>query len=191
MSTRVDRTDLYYPELKGADQSVKDAVRMLYDAVYHLSGQKGQPAQIMNSAIIKGGVSLKGDGSILQIEEKPEKLQSANSMGVASLVSGTVTVKNSLIRKMTRVNLTAQNEGTGTPGHLCVSARVIGESFTIKSSSGTDDRRILWLLIEPQGLQEEDVSGTPAEETHPLIPPDPTTGEPVYGLPRPKIEPPY
>ncbi len=185
-----EKSDLYYPQLKNVDPSVHDAVRLLYDAVYHLSGQKGQPAQIMNSAVIQGGMSLKGDGNILQIEEVPDKLQSSKSMGVASLTGGTATVKCTLIRTMTRVQLTAQDEGAGTPGHLCISARQSGESFTIKSSSATDDRKILWLLIEPQGLQESDVSGTPAAE-HPLIPNDPMTGEPVYGLPRPKIEPPY
>lgn len=73
---------------------------------------------------------------------------SNKSMGVSTLVAGTITVSSTRITATTRVFLTAQNS-SGTAGNLYISARSVGASFTITSTSVTDTRTIAWLLIEP------------------------------------------
>jgi hypothetical protein len=70
------------------------------------------------------------------------------SMGVATLVAGTVTVANTRVRANSRFFLTGQ-DSSGTHGELTVSARVAETSFTITSSSGTDTRQVAWLILEP------------------------------------------
>lgn len=69
-------------------------------------------------------------------------------MGLATLVAGTVTVTNTRIKANSRIFLSGQNS-SGTHGELTVSARVVGTSFTITSTSGTDTRQIGWLILEP------------------------------------------
>lgn len=70
-------------------------------------------------------------------------------MGQAVLVGGTVTVSNTQVTANTRIFLSHANT-SGTLGHLYVSGRVAGTSFTITSSSGTDTSTVNWLLIEPK-----------------------------------------
>lgn len=70
--------------------------------------------------------------------------------GVATLSSGTATVSNVRVTANSRVMLTAQNAPpAGAVGHLYVSARSAGTSFTITSTDATDDRDVAWLLLEP------------------------------------------
>lgn len=68
--------------------------------------------------------------------------------GVATLVSGSVVVANTSITATSRIMLTSQSDG-GTPGFTRVSARVVGTSFTITSSSGTDTSVIGYQIFEP------------------------------------------
>lgn len=70
------------------------------------------------------------------------------SMGISTLVAGTVVVSNKNITANTRIFLTPQN-ASGTAGSVSVSARVANTSFTILSTSNVDTRNIAWLLIEP------------------------------------------
>jgi hypothetical protein len=70
------------------------------------------------------------------------------SMGVATLVAGTVTVSNTRVQANSRIFLTGQNS-SGTHGELAVSARAAGTSFTITSSNAADTRDIAWMIIEP------------------------------------------
>ena len=69
-------------------------------------------------------------------------------MGVATLANGTVTVANTSVTANTRIFLTPQSE-VDTPGFVSVTSRVAGTSFTIGSSTATDDSVVAWLLIEP------------------------------------------
>lgn len=69
-------------------------------------------------------------------------------MGQATLVGGTVAVSNTSVTANTRIILSRETLG-GTAGHLAVSARSAGVSFTILSSSGTETSTVNWLLIEP------------------------------------------
>lgn len=68
--------------------------------------------------------------------------------GVATLVGGTVTVANTSITANSRIFLTSQADG-GAPGSLRVSARVVGTSFTITSSSATDTSVVAYEIFEP------------------------------------------
>lgn len=70
-------------------------------------------------------------------------------MGQAILVGGTVIVSNTTVTANTRIFLSHANT-SGTLGHLYISARTAGTSFTITSSSGTDTSTVNWLLIEPK-----------------------------------------
>lgn len=70
-------------------------------------------------------------------------------MGQATLVAGTVVVSNTTVTASTRIFLSRETAG-GTLGHLSISARSAGTSFTILSSSNTDTSTINWLLIEPK-----------------------------------------
>lgn len=68
--------------------------------------------------------------------------------GRATLVGGTITVSDTSITANSRIFVTSNVDG-GTPGWLRVSARVVGASFTITSSSGTDTSQVDYLIIEP------------------------------------------
>lgn len=74
--------------------------------------------------------------------------------GTATLVAGTVTVANTGVTADSRFTITPQNE-SGTAGHLGVSARSNGVSFTIKSYQGdgtaqtSDTRTVFWTREEP------------------------------------------
>jgi hypothetical protein len=70
-------------------------------------------------------------------------------MGQATLTAGTVTVSNTSVTANTRIFL-SHAITSGTLGHLHISARSAGVSFTITSSSGTDTSTVNWLLIEPK-----------------------------------------
>lgn len=70
------------------------------------------------------------------------------TMGVATLVGGTVTVNTTKVTANSRIFLTTQTLG-GTIGIQYISARVAGTSFTITSTSGTDTSVIAWHIVEP------------------------------------------
>lgn len=73
------------------------------------------------------------------------------TMGTATLVAGTVTVNTNKVTAASRIFLTNQSLG-GTAGFLRVSARTVGTSFTITSSSGTDTSVVAWIMFEPGGV---------------------------------------
>jgi len=66
--------------------------------------------------------------------------------GRVALVGGTATVANTSITATDEIQVTSQVDG-GTPGWLRVSARVVGTSFTITSSSGTDTSTVAWFIV--------------------------------------------
>lgn len=70
------------------------------------------------------------------------------TMGVATLIGGTVVVNTTKVTATSRIYLTGQN-ASGTIGELGISARVVGTSFTITSLSGTDTRDVAWMIVEP------------------------------------------
>jgi hypothetical protein len=93
-------------------------------------------------------LSLAGDlligvaGKGIRVEEGTNA-----TMGVATLVTGAVTVATTEVTANSRIFLT-KNSGSST-GALRVSARVAGTSFTITSSDGADTSTVAWLIVEP------------------------------------------
>lgn len=69
-------------------------------------------------------------------------------MGTATLVAGAATVNTSVVTATSRIFLTVQTAG-GTQGHLRISARTAGSSFTITSTSATETSTVAWLIVEP------------------------------------------
>lgn len=70
------------------------------------------------------------------------------TMGVATLVGGTVTVNTTKVTANSRIFLTPQN-ASGTPGWVGISARTPGTDFTITSSDAGDTSDIAWMIVEP------------------------------------------
>jgi hypothetical protein len=86
--------------------------------------------------------------AVIDVAGKGLKIKEGSNarMGTATLVAGTVTVNNTSVTANTRIFLT--EEGT-IAAVVRVSARVVGTSFTIMSSSGTDTSKVHWMLVEP------------------------------------------
>jgi hypothetical protein len=72
------------------------------------------------------------------------------TMGVATLVAGTVTVATSKVTASSRIFLTVQSLGTiALPAALAVTARNAGTDFTITSADVTDTSVVAWVIVEP------------------------------------------
>lgn len=88
-------------------------------------------------------LSVAGNGILI-------KEGSNATMGVATLVAGTVTVSTTKVTANSRIFLEVQSLGTvavATP--VAITARSAGTSFTISSSSLTDTSVIAWMIVEP------------------------------------------
>lgn len=120
---------------------------------------KGTGAHTFNNAVTlsagsltvtNGGVQA-GNGNLVAntVGTGLRIREGANSkQDTATLVAGTVTINNTSITANSRVFAFCQTPG-GTPGFLRCSARVVGTSYTILSSSGTDTSTIAVLITEP------------------------------------------
>ena len=72
------------------------------------------------------------------------------TMGVATLVAGTVTINTTKVTTNSRIQLTIQSIGTVTvPTVIGVTARTAGTSFTITSANVLDTSTIAWMIVEP------------------------------------------
>ena len=92
---------------------------------------------------VTGSVRISGAGNGLKIAE------GANAkMGTASLINGVTYVSTSVVTSASRIYLTTQAP-SGTPGAVYAPARSNGLSFTIMSTSATDQSTVAWMLVEP------------------------------------------
>lgn len=108
-------------------------------------GRRSIPPWSPGPLLVTGGDLVLGTaGAGLRLKEGG----SSARMGSAVLVAGTVTVNTTAVTANSRIMLTGQNS-SGAHGELSVSARVVGTSFTITSSSGTDTRTVGWIIFEP------------------------------------------
>lgn len=89
-----------------------------------------------------GNVLISTIGKTLEI-----KTGTNAKIGTSVLVAGTVTVANTSVTANSRIFLTSQVNG-GTPGFLRITAKTVGTSFVITSSSATDTSTIAWMIIE-------------------------------------------
>ena len=92
--------------------------------------------------VTSGDVTIGTAGNGINIKEG-----SNATMGVATLVAGTVTVSTTAVPATSRIFLPSQVDG-GPPGFVRVSTRTAGVSFVI-SSSVADTSNIAWLIVEP------------------------------------------
>lgn len=83
----------------------------------------------------------------LEVTEVPTGAIPGPTMGIATLVGGSVTVPSTSVLANSRIFL-AHDTIIGTPGHLSVIGRNIVTDFTIASSSGTDTSIVIWILIQ-------------------------------------------
>ena len=113
-----------------------DAVRVEHE---------GAEASLSSTLTITNGDLIDANpGRALKVKEGG----AAARMGRVSLVGGTISVNTTAITALSEVLLCCQVPA-GTPGHLRVSARTPGSSFTITSSDALDTSAVAWLLIEP------------------------------------------
>jgi len=68
-------------------------------------------------------------------------------VGTTVLVAGSATVANTTITANSIILITSQING-GVPGFIRVSGRVVGTSFSLYSSSGSDTSTIGWMIVE-------------------------------------------
>jgi hypothetical protein len=96
-----------------------------------------------NVGVSAGDLVVAAPGKGLQVKEG-----SNAKMGVSTLAAGTVTVNTTAVTATSRIFLSHQTAG-GTVGHVAVTARTAGTSFTVTSSSGSDTSQVAWLIVEP------------------------------------------
>lgn len=89
-----------------------------------------------------GNILVSTIGKGLQV-----KTGTNSKIGTAVLVAGTVTVPNTSVTANSRIFVTSNTDG-GTPGWLRVSAKTVGTSFVITSSSVIDTSTVAWVIIE-------------------------------------------
>jgi hypothetical protein len=101
------------------------------------------PAPTYTFDVLTGDIGLGTVGKCIRVNEAANGKQ-----GTAVLVAGSKVVSNTSITANSRILLTSQVDG-GAPGFLRVSARSVGISFTITSSSGTDTSTVGYFITEP------------------------------------------
>jgi hypothetical protein len=89
-----------------------------------------------------GNVLISTIGKGLQV-----KTGANAKIGTSVLVAGTVTVANTSVTANSRIFLTSQLDG-GTPGWLRITAKNVGTSFVITSSSILDTSTVAWMIVE-------------------------------------------
>lgn len=88
-------------------------------------------------------------GKFLSIANLHVKEGSNASMGIATLVAGTVTVNTTKVTANSRIFLTVEGGTLTNVGFVYVSARSSGTSFDITSSNILDASDVAWLIVEP------------------------------------------
>lgn len=121
-------------------------------AVVRWNGTTGSALQssgvlidVFNNVTVPGNLLLNTVGKGIQVKEGVTP--TIAKQGTAVLAGGTATVSNSGITAVSRIFLTVDTVG-GTPGWLRVSAKNVGTSFVITSSSGTDTSTVAWFISE-------------------------------------------
>lgn len=98
---------------------------------------------------IEGSLSSKANDAEVMHILGPKVTEGSNAkQGIGTLVAGTLVVNNTSITAVSRIFLTSQIDG-GTPGFLRVASRVVGTSFTVKSSNVLDTSTFAYVIFEP------------------------------------------
>ena len=132
-----------YTQLFGAG-SPEGAVSASVGTIYsRTDGAAGTSVYVKESGTGNTGWRALASSSGVRVVEGANAKQ-----GTATLVAGASVVANTSVTANSRIFLTSNADG-GTPGFLRVSARVVGTSFTITSSSGTDTSTVAYEIFEP------------------------------------------
>ena len=99
---------------------------------------------VVGTTKLEGSLSMPVAGNGVLIKEGTNA-----TMGVATLVGGTVTVNTTKVTANSRIFLTIQGGTLTNVGSTYISARVAGTSFTISSTNILDTADVAWILIEP------------------------------------------
>jgi len=91
-----------------------------------------------------GNIASSAVGSGIRVAEGTNAKQGIAVLGAGGLI----TVSNSSVTTNSRIFLTTQIPG-GVVGSVYISARVVGTSFTIKSSSAVDTSTVAYEIFEP------------------------------------------
>lgn len=125
-------------------QSVEDGVAWRNVVLARDGGNVGigtaSPSEILD---VSGNVQLKTSGNGFKVKEGTNA-----TMGVATMVAGTVTVSTTKVTASSRIFLTPQN-ASGTAGSVSITARTASTSFVISSTNILDTRDVAWLIMEP------------------------------------------
>ena len=97
---------------------------------------------------VAGGQNFQGSASLdLQVLGGPNLLGIVAAYGTATLSSGSATVTNANVTATSVIFLAALTLG-GTPGALYISAKTVGTSFVISSTSGSDGSVVEWAALQ-------------------------------------------
>jgi hypothetical protein len=96
---------------------------------------------------LEGNLSLLPETSTSRLPFLKIREGANGSLGVATLVGGTVTVSNTRVTANSRIFITVKTPG-GTQGFLSYSVSA-ATSFTITSTSGTETSTVNWFIVEP------------------------------------------
>lgn len=102
-------------------------------------------AWIVGNSRVDGDFKLTTAGNGFAIKEGG----AGDTMGVATLVGGTVVVNTTKVTANSRIFLTGEGGNIVNLGSYSVSARTAGTSFTILSSNILDTNTVGWIIIEP------------------------------------------
>lgn len=96
------------------------------------------------TATITGNLILNTAGNGIQIKEGTNA-----TMGVATLVAGTVVVNTTKVTATSRIFLTTDGGTLTNLGSVYISARTAATSFTISSTNVLDASDVAWVILEP------------------------------------------
>lgn len=126
-------------------QAQHDAMDSVRFSVLHVAPKRPRAGDV---AYADGSDWNPGNGAGLYVYGTAWTKVGPQVTGTAVLVAGTKVVTLASITANSRIFLTSNVDG-GAVGFLRVSARVVGTSFTITSSSATDTSTVAYLVIEP------------------------------------------
>lgn len=125
-----------------ADSTTKLATTAFVTTADNLKANLASPVFTGDVNSSTGNVLVSTLGKGIQV-----KTGTNAKIGTVTLVAGTSTVANTSVTANSRIIVVSQTDG-GTPGFLRVSAKTVGTSFVIKSSSATDTSIVAWYIVE-------------------------------------------
>jgi hypothetical protein len=119
-----------------------------------------QPANTVaiDTLLVNTGLQASGGSAAFDTDVKIQtvgkglyvKEGSNATMGIATLVAGTVVVSTTKVTANSRIFITRQTLGTiAIPVDVSVTARTAATSFTITSADVTDTSTVAWMIVEP------------------------------------------